>query len=302
MIRHAGRLFLIALLMAGLVSSASAQIEDNLSAYDEDTVEGYLKPLQGALGQALNTSFYSTAAIPQSGFHARLDLKLMSVFLKDSDATFGATPGEEFVTLPGQGPVEVSTVVGPGSSTSIPGAGGTQFVFPGGVDLSSLSLVVPQLTVGSLKGTELVLRWLAAPTNEPEIGTVSTFGIGGRHSISQYLAASPVDLAGAFFYQKFDVESDLIKVSTWSIAAQSSTDLLPFLRVLAALSYDSVSMSTSYTNKSGSEDQDVTTDFDTEGSLHLSLGAYLGLGPVGVQISGDLASRAGIGLSIGGGF
>ena len=298
MIRQAGILLLAVVLLTGITLPASAQLADNLSSFDESTVQGYLKPLQETVGQALNTAFFTTAAIPERGFHARLDLKLMSVFVKDSDRTFQAVTGGDFSP---QQRTETSTIFGPGNSATVTGDANTQYTFPGGVDLGSLSLVVPQITIGAFKGTEAYVRWLAAGTNEPELGTVTTWGIGGRHSISQYLGG-PIDLAGAIFYQKLSAETDLLDVSTFSIGAQASTDLLPFLRALGALSYDSVSMSTTYVKKTGAVDEPVTVDLDTAGSLHVSLGAFIGVGPVGLSITGDLASHAGISFNLGAGF
>ena len=300
MIRQAATLALAVVLLTGIALPARAQLADNLSAFNEATVQGYLKPLQETVGQALNTAFFTTAAIPDRGFHARLDLKLMSVFVKDSDRTFRTTTGGDFVPLDTT-PVETATIFGSGASTTVAGTASTQYTFPGGVDLGSLSLVVPQITIGAVKGTEAYVRWLAAGTNEPELGTVKTWGIGARHSVSQYFGG-PIDVAAAVFYQTLSAETDLLDVSTFSIGAQASTDLLPFLRALGALSYDSVGMSTSYVDKTGAVDEPVTVDLDTVGSLHFSLGAFIGVGPVGFSITGDLASHAGISFNLGAGF
>jgi hypothetical protein len=286
------------LFLTGLAAPASAQLADNLASYDDASVEGYLKPFQGALGQGLNMNFFTTADIPQQGFHARFDIKVMSVFFKDADDTFVATTGGDFT------PVEqerVSTAVGPGQSVTVPGDGGTEFIFPGGLDMTSLSLGVPQLTVGGFKGTELFLRWLAVPTETDEIGDVSTFGLGARHSISQYIPSSPFAIAGAIFYQTLSADTDLLDVSTFSIGVHGSYDI-GMLTALAGLSYDTVSMSSTYVSKTGAVDERITVDFDSEGSIHFSLGVALVLGPVSFNVSGDLASRTGVAFGLGAGF
>ena len=297
MIRHTGHWLLVVFLVVGLAGSASAQLADNLSAYDAGTVEGYLKPFQEALGQAMNTNFFSTAAIPQAGIHARFDIRAMSVFFKDEDDTFRATTGGAFTPVQ---QADASTVVGPGASTTVFGNGGTAYVFPGGFDVGSLTLAVPQVSVSGFRGTELIVRWLSVSIGDSEIGDFSTFGIGGRHNISQYLVDFPIDVAGALFYQTLDLDSDLLDVTTLSIGVHASKDF-GIIRPLGSISYDTVSMTTTYASTAGGP-PDITVDMEREGSLHLSAGAFLGLGGVGVTVSGDLGSRTGVAASLGFGF
>lgn len=298
MIRHKGRWLLVVFLVVGLTGSASAQLEDNLSAYDEGTVEGYLKPFQEAVGQALNSNFFSTAAIAQTGIHARFEIRAMSVFFKDDDDTFTASTGGDFATPPLE--AEASTVVGPGTSTRVVAPNGTAYVFPGGFDVSSLTLAVPQVSISGFRGTELTVRWLSVSTGDSEIGDFSTFGIGGRHNVSQYLVDFPVDVAGAIFYQTLGLENDLLDIKTFSIGIQGSKDF-GIIRPLGSISFDTVSMSTTYASTAG-EEPDINVDLESEKSLHLSAGAHLGLGGIGVTLTGELGSRTGVSASLGGGF
>jgi hypothetical protein len=299
MMRHTGLVALAALLMAGGALPASAQLEDNLSAYTDETAEGYLKPLQEAFGQALNSNLFTGASIPQAGLRARLEIRAMSVFFGSDDETFLATSGGDFTPVT---QVEASTVVGPGASVSVTGDGGTQYVFPGGFDIGSLTIGVPQLTVGGFRGTEAVLRWIPTiDTGDAEIGEIKLFGLGARHSISQYLVDFPVDLAASISYHKFSLGEDLLDASAFSLGAQGSRGF-GLVTVFGGLSFDTFSMTAEYTAKSGAEDEDVKLDLESENSLHLTAGAALSLGVVHLHLAGDLAQRTGISGGLGFGF
>jgi hypothetical protein len=296
MIRRTGLVVLATCLLAG-APPVSAQLEDNLSAYSDP--EGYLKPLQEAFGQALNSNLFSTAAIPERGLTARLEIKAMSVFFSDGDKTFTAKTGGDFTPVQ---EVEAPTVVGKEQSVAVSGDGGTQYVFPGGFDLSSLTVGVPQLTVGGFMGSEVMLRYIAFDTGDAEIGDISLFGIGARHSISQYLVEFPVDLAAGLYYQKFKLGSDLIDAKAFSIGAQASRAFGPLV-AYGGLSFDSFSMDAQYTDKSGSVDEEVDLSLSTESTLHLAVGAALSLGGiVHMNLGADIANKAGVAAGLGFGF
>jgi hypothetical protein len=97
---------------------------------------------------------------------------------------------------------EVSTLFGPTDPVEVTGDAGTVYVFPGGLNVSMLPFAVPQLTVGSVFGTDLTVRYFAYSTNE-DIGKLNLFSWRLRHSISQYVPVLPLDLAVGFYCQQF---------------------------------------------------------------------------------------------------
>ena len=282
-------------LMAATAPPASAQLEENLSAYLGANAEGYLKPLQEAFGQALNSNFFTTAAVPAQGLHLRVDVKAMSVLFADGDDTFRAATAGDF--SPAQ-TVDAPTVVGPTGAVTVEGDGGTQYVFPGGFDLSSFTLAVPQLTVGSVAGTEAVLRYFSVNTGDTEIGDVSFVGIGLRHSLSQHLVLPPVDLSASVVYQNLSVGEDLLDATAWSFGIQASRSLgtlVPY----AGLSYDRISMHAKYTAEVGAESEQVDLDLSSAGSLHATVGLEWSMGPIHLNMSGELAQRSGVSAGVG---
>ena len=280
-----------------VASVRAGTLEDNLSAYTDQTAEGYLKPLQTAFGQGLNSNLFTTAGVPSIGFHARLDVKAMSMLYDDADKTFSATTGGDF-TPPQQ--VQVPTAVGPTESVIVDGDAGTQYIFPGGFDLSSFSFGVPQLIVSGL-GTEVMVRWLGFSTGTQELGDVSLFGVGIRHNISHYVPSLGFDVSAGFYYNTFDVDTDLVNVETYSFGVQASKSFL-ILSPYGALSYDTVEMSSVYTANTGAGEETIHLDLKTEKTFHATGGANMNLGIFHANGALEFAKHFGVSLGVGVGF
>jgi len=251
------------------------QIEDNLSSYTGDNAEGYLGPLRDALGASLNSGIFMYAGVPKEGLHFRLDVKGMLVSFSDEDKVFeGKTEtyfGEEQT-------VEVPTVVGDVNSVTVtdPQTSAT-FTFPGGFDIERFGLAVPQLTVGSIMGTEAVGRYIAVETGDNEIGDVKLLGLGLRHSLSSYLTSIPLDLAVTGFWQKLEIGDDFIDATAMTVGVQGGKHF-GILGAYAGLSYDSIDLDVSYDTSVNGEDETVDVDFEKQSTGHLTLGATLKLG------------------------
>jgi len=69
------------------------------------------------------------------------------------------------------------------------------FSLPPGGNFSTLIAGVPQIEIGSFMGTELLLRFIPPVNMGEEIGKFSFYGLGLKHSISQYLPRADFDLA-----------------------------------------------------------------------------------------------------------
>ena len=205
---------------------ADGTVQNQISVYTGPNAEGYLQPLANAFGAALNSSFGYSAYIPRTSFHLSLETPVMGIFFEDEDRFFTATTESGF--QPETAVEDAPTVVGPGQARVISGSGGASFAFPGGLDLNSFGLVVPQLRVSSLAGTEAVIRWLAYESGDADIGKIDLFGLGGRHSVSQYMGETPpLDLAVGVFWQSFkvgenDSGGDFVSSDALSLQLQAS--------------------------------------------------------------------------------
>jgi hypothetical protein len=84
-------------------------------------------------------------------------------------------------------------------------------IYPLGVggllyNLPAMPLVAPQLTLGTLAGTQVSVRYLPDTTVDPKIGIVTYQGFGVQHNPAFWLPVKlPVDIAMAFFTQNLKV-------------------------------------------------------------------------------------------------
>jgi len=266
-----------------LAVPAGAQIADQLSAYTGVNAEGYLQPLADAVGADLNSALFRSAHIPTYGLQISFEVPIMGVIFGDDDRTFMATTESGFSP---ETRVEAPTVVGSGDAVIVDGDAGTSFAFPGGLDLNSFALAVPQLRIGSYRGTEALIRYIAFDVGDAELGDVSLFGFGLRHSISQYLSPEfPAAIAAGFFWQRFDLGQnqaggDLISASAFTFGVQASKrygDKLMFVEPYTGLSVDTFSMDVSYESDTPESPEIIDLSLESDTTLHLTLGVGLKL-------------------------
>jgi len=294
-------LLVLALIVGVCLASpgrSAAQIEDNISVYGTENATNYMRPLSEALGAGFSNGLYYSAHIP-SKFFIRLEVQASSVQFGDDDKTFQATTEDYYPTAT---TVTVPTVIGSSEAVTIsdPGSGAT-YSFPGGIDLSALGLAVPQLRIGGIKGTEAIIRWVGYDTNDQDFGKIKLFGLGGRHSISQYMSDPPLDLAVMVNYMSFDLSTDLINTEQWNFGVQGSKRL-GVLEPYGGLALDSWSMSIEYTydDPNGGTSQNKI-DYPSETHVHFTAGLALHLSIVHLNAEVDFQQMTSfaLGLSIG---
>jgi hypothetical protein len=304
LIRRAACVGLV-LAIALIAAPASAQLNDQLGAYTGVNAEGYVEPLSSAFGAALNDAFFYSAHIPRNSLRISVEFPIMGVIFGDDDRTFSAVTEGSFT--PTQ-TVDAPTIVGSGEAVEVTGSGGSVYAFPGGFDLNSFGLIVPQFRVGGIMGTEAIIRWFGfSPDTDSEFGDISLFGLGLRHSVSQYIDSFPLDVAAGFMWQSFkvgenDSGDDLISSDAFSFGVQASK---PFgagfvtLEPFAGLSFDTFSMNINY--ESDVTDDTIDLDLDSENTVHLTLGAGLHLPIAHIHGAFNLASQSSFnfGLSLG---
>lgn len=298
-----GRSAAIAAIALLVASPLPAQIEDHLAAYTGENAAGYLDPLAGAIGTSLGAGLFRGAAIPKTGFNIALEFPIVGLYFSDDDGTFRATTEGDFI--PKQ-TVRAPTVVGPTEAVLVDGDGGTHFAFPGGFDVGSFAVAAPQLRIGSVFGTEALVRFFAAKIGDSELGNVMLFGFGAQHSISQYLPPDPpVDLAAGFFWQRFTLGEnerggDLMKTGTWSIGVQASRTFAA-ATPYTGLSYNAYSLDVSYESETGGEAETIELSFD-EDYVQWTIGVELDLSILDLFAEYNVASRSSFAFGLGLGF
>jgi hypothetical protein len=271
------------------------QIEDNLSSYTGENAQGYLGPLRDALGASLNSGVFMYAGVPAGGLHFRFELKGMLVNFSDEDRVFQAKTEDYFGS---DETAEVPTVVGDEDAVTVQDdQTGATFTFPGGFNIDRFGLAVPQLTVGSIYGTEAVGRYIAVETGDAEIGDIKLLGLGLRHSLSDDLEL-PVDLAATVFWQKLEIGDDFIDAKSLTVGGQVGKSF-GLLGAYAGLSYDSIDLDVQYETSINGETEQLDVDFDKESTGHLTLGATLKLGLLHLNGEFNQASNTSVAFGLG---
>jgi hypothetical protein len=266
----------VALLMSAVIPArAQNPFEDAIKQLNSDVVKGYLQPAINGFGANLNSGLYHSADI-SDGFHLELTIVGMGTMIGDAEKTYTAIAPQPF----NQTPVQTATLFG-GMGASVNDASNTiQYHFQNGqVKTSFIPFAAPQLTIGNIYGTQAIIRYVPIPEID-KFPKVTLFGIGLRHSVSQYLTEFPVDISGGFFYQTFKV-GDLIDAKAFNIGVQASKSF-SILTLYGGLQTESSSMKVSYTYTGpvppGSPaNPTVNLDFDGENKFRFLAGVGLDL-------------------------
>lgn len=286
--------FLIAGWLLFVFSPLPAQkIADFLSSYTGQNGQKYMQPLGDIFGANLNSGWYHNARISAMGLHIYLGAELMVAQVSDKQKTFIAKSESPFYP---ETEAEVSTILGNSKSFSVSnGEAGTTFTFPGGMDIKMLPLVVPQVTVGSLMGTQATVRWMDFKIGK-DLGKLGLMGIGIQHSVSQYLPLFPLDLSVGLFMQNFKV-GDVVKATTNFIGVQGSYQA-GLLTLYGGVGYENAKIKISYT----SGDNDIAFNFDAQNKIRMNLGLALSLTALKLHADYNIGTQSVLAIGAGLGF
>ena len=132
----------------------------------------------------------------------------------------------------------------------LPGA----LALPQGQNMNTVFAAVPQLEVGSLYGTELLLRYIPPVKWDTSVGAFSFFGIALKHSISQYFNDPSFHLAMQVGYQTTNLsntvgvtEAKLTASATFfDVNIHASKSIKDWFDVYTGLDYASVKINSEY--------------------------------------------------------
>lgn len=121
----------------------------------------------------------------------------------------GLPGGETSYTLPG------GDTVSPGAERGTPVTGLLR-------SLQALPQFAPQITLGTLYGTNLTLRWLPETQSIEEVGALQFFGFGVQHNPKAWLRKPlPVDLSFGYYMQWLSA-ADMMEASSWATSVHAS--------------------------------------------------------------------------------
>lgn len=203
----------IVVLLAAIptISLAQDDIGEQLKKMAKVNAQNYVSPLVAGWAAGLNSGIYHSADLHDVlGFDVQL--KLTGAVLTDADKKYKfKTPTSigPFSQANGDYPAEIeaNTVVGEKGTVEVKhsSTGQVLMTIPGGIDIPTAPLLIPQFSVGLPFGLEVTGRFLPT-TKLSSYGKVSYTGFGIRHDIDQYIPLLPLDIAVHFITQKFNYE------------------------------------------------------------------------------------------------
>ena len=197
------RKLLFTLLLLNLFFLLTAgTLENKLVLFQKAEAKKFLQPFADCAGAGLNSGTY-TSAKTNTLFFPSLQFGTTMVFVPSDRKSF---------TIDSQ---KTPTLLG-GKSGSL---------YPKGADISVLFVPKAMLSMGLPLGNELTVLWFPELSIDKEIGKISLWGVGAKHSIDQYFGdLFPVYLAAQVVYQRVDV-ADIIKADALNLNMIASKGL-----------------------------------------------------------------------------
>jgi hypothetical protein len=235
-----------------------SDLGDALQTISKGYADNYVQPVTDAFGAGVNSGLFRTADVGNSfipGLPVDIYLGVsvsgtLTSSMKTSFEPFGGgteqftSNGRDF-TVDYEGTGDVPTVLGetepPGPDLVVREDGIGEVArakAPQGLlDTNIAPIVVPQLGIGSVAGTDLQVRYFPKTTlsgGSGSYGKVGLFGIAVRHDLDQWFPAPlPFQLAVQGAWNQFSLENDLesggstevLDASGWAFNVQASKSI-----------------------------------------------------------------------------
>jgi hypothetical protein len=180
---------------------------------------------------------------------------------------------------------------------------------PGLLNTSIAPLAIPQIGAGTIFGTDAQLRYLPE-TDISDYGSVSLFGLSVRHSLSQYIPLSPINLAVQGTWQRLSVSGnaepnagEIIDASGWALNAQISKSVpVAPITFYGGVQYEQFGVDVGYTFQTDAGTSTVSFDQDASNSVRALAGVSITLAIIQLNVDYALSSNntvsAGVGLTL----
>lgn len=285
----------ISVLVTATPARGQSGLESVIQQFSGATIQGYIQPLADALVSNLSIG-YVNSTVPGRKLSISVELIGMTAAVDDAMRVYSAATPNGF-----QPPtVDAPTIFG-GAATevqhsSIPGI--SYRPSDGLVDAEYFPTFGPQIRVGGLLGTELVVRYASSSMvpvlEEEDFPDLTLLGIGVQHSLTQYIKGLPLELSigGSFNSIKFGDIVDLSSTS-YGINVGKSFELFG---LSGGLQSDGGTMNLTYNSTDPDGAGDVDVDIEVKRAIRFRAGASLSLGFLrlfGDAAFGDVTSYAG---------
>lgn len=315
---------------------------ETLETVGEDYARLYVTPLVNAFGADINAGMFHTAKIGGTGILPAIDIyvgvKVFGAQLSDDDKTLSLNyvaeqdfqgPDGNTYRLPVNyqinnaptvfGETNAGVVTATVNETVHPGADGVSGtgddivinetsrldLLAGLVDTDIAPLAIPQIGIGTLFGTDVILRYLPAVEVE-DYGSAEFLGYGLRHSLSQYIPLLPVDIAIGAMWQEMQIDdtndNQVFKSSSFAGFLSASKSFGPATFYLGAQTESTtVDIAYSFEDDRGNR-TDVAFELDAPNEMRILGGLSLGIGPIVLNVDYSASEyntiSAGVGLAL----
>lgn len=290
--------------------------------------DNYTQPLTDALGANLGAGLFRTAEVkggegPIPGVDLYVGVTGMGTFTAGSETAFqleqdqvetddGQTltityPDEDLPTVFGEETSPGNAIISDGN----PATPDEELELPPGLWNTSIApFAVLQVGAGTVFGTDAQLRFLPN-TSVRDYGSFSLFGISVRHSLSQYIPASPVNLAVQGTWQTLsfaggdegpDLEEN-VNADGWALNAQVSKSVpVAPVTFYGGLQYEQFGVDVGYTFRTNAGTSTVSLEQDASNSVRALAGVSATLALVQVNVDYALGANntvsAGLGITL----
>jgi len=286
----------VAFALVALAAPARGQsrLESVIQQYSATTIQGYVQPLADALVANLSIG-YINSTVPGRKLSISIELIGMTAAIDESMRIYSAATPAGFDPPNIQTPTIFGGAAQAVNHSSIPGL--SYRGSDGLVDADYFPTAGPQIRVGGLLGTELVVRYASSAMvpflDEEDFPDLTILGIGVQHSLTQYLKGLPLELSigGSFNSLKF---GDIVDLSSTSYGVNAGKSFGMF-GVSGGVQSDGGTMNLTYTSTDPNSSGGVDVDLDVKRALRFRAGASLSLGFLrlfGDAAFGDVTSYA----------
>jgi hypothetical protein len=266
----------IALGAVAAPARAQSGLESVISQFSGATIQGYIQPLADALVGNLSVGYVNSTSLGKK-FSLSIEVVGMTAAISESMRLYTAATPNGFQPSTVQAPTIFGGAATEVDHSTIPGL--SYRPSDGLVDAEYFPTVGPQVRLGGILGTELVVRYASSsmvPVLEDEdFPDISILGIGVQHSLSQYIKGLPMDLSigGSFNSLKF---GDIVDLSSTSFGLNVGKSF-GVLGVSGGLQSDGGTMNLTYTSTDPQGAGSVDVDVEVERSIRFRAGAALSL-------------------------
>jgi len=267
----------------------------------KELARDYLRPGVDAAGYSINSALSHRATV-DSGFAVWVGGRFITTFIPEADKMFNARLPASLLQLGYPDGTSTATIVGDKGAVlrSEDSEQYPDIQLPDGAGLNSTVLLMPQVNVGAVLGCELLFRGLPPTTFDTDIGKISFYGVGIKHSPTYFLNI-PFDLAFIVAWQQFEI-GEFVSGNSLAGMAQVSVDAAA-LTLFGGVGYEAYSIDVDYTYthpEHPAEPVRIGVDFRRR-NLRFSIGAALSILDF-IVISTDYSFGIQDNLSIGAGL